>query len=175
MKKLNKKGFTLVELLAVIVVLALIMVLILPNVMDSMNSAKQQTFLLYANRMLDAAMSRRASDELAGGTVPTCYEISYLNNGNTNKYKGFVQYVKDSSEKYVYKISMYNDNFQIGFTNITKAESANTIYDKAGGVTSADIETIKDNLKNNKATLKTPPTSADLTTNAYKTPDNCTK
>mgnify|MGYP004457779377 CR=1 FL=1 len=175
MKKLNKKGFTLVELLAVIVVLALIMVLILPNVMDSMNSAKQQTFLLYANRMLDAAMNKRASDELAGGNVPTCYEISYLNNGNTNKYKGFVQYVKDSSGKYVYKISMYNDNFQIGFTNTTKNSDTNTIYDKAGGVTSADIETIKDNLKNNKATLLSPPSSEDLKKDEYKTPTNCTK
>ena len=55
MKKLNKKGFTLVELLAVIVVLAIIMVLTLPTIMNSMNSARQSTFLLYASRMLDTA------------------------------------------------------------------------------------------------------------------------
>ena len=36
--KLNKKGFTLVELLAVIVVLAVIMVIAIPTVIDSMNS-----------------------------------------------------------------------------------------------------------------------------------------
>ena len=41
MKNLNKKGFTLVELLAVIVVLALIMVLTVPSVLTSMNSARQ--------------------------------------------------------------------------------------------------------------------------------------
>ena len=41
MKKLNKKGFTLVELLAVIVVLAIIMVLTVPSVLSSMNSARQ--------------------------------------------------------------------------------------------------------------------------------------
>ncbi len=149
MKKLNKKGFTLVELLAVIVILALIMVLVLPNVMDSMNSAKQQTFLLYANRMLDAAMSKRASDELAGGTVPTCYLISTLNNGNTNKYKG-----KVTIDNGKYKIQMYDDNFQIGFAN---NKDANTVYDIAGGVTSADIETIKENLKANKKTLSSKP------------------
>lgn len=143
MKKLNKKGFTLVELLAVIVILALIMVLVLPNVMDSMNSAKQQTFLLYANRMLDAAMSKRASDELAGN-APYCYEISELNNGNTNKYTGKVIY-KD--KKYV--IIMYDDNYQIGYSakTVNLSDNKSGVVDKAGGVTSADIETIKENLK----------------------------
>ena len=103
MKKINKKGFTLIELLAVIVVLALIMVLVLPNVMDSMNSAKQQTFLLYANRMLSAAMDKRASDELAGD-AKDCYLISDLNNGNTNKYVGKVTY---DTETQKYKISIF--------------------------------------------------------------------
>lgn len=173
MKKLNKKGFTLVELLAVIVVLALIMVLVLPNVMDSMNSAKQQTFLLYANRMLDAAMSKRASDELAGGTAPDCYKISYLNNGNTKKYEGYVKYEKDSSNKYVYKIRMYNENFQIGYSNYPATGEGEAKYDKKGGVTSADIETIKENLKKDKQTLQSPPSSADLATDAYKAPTNC--
>ena len=36
----NKKGFTLVELLAVIVVLAIIMVIAIPAVVDSMIKAK---------------------------------------------------------------------------------------------------------------------------------------
>ena len=39
MKKLNKKGFTLVELLAVIVILAVIMVITIPTVLGSMSDA----------------------------------------------------------------------------------------------------------------------------------------
>lgn len=39
MKKLNKKGFTLVELLAVIVILAVIMVITIPTVLSSMGTA----------------------------------------------------------------------------------------------------------------------------------------
>ena len=145
MKKLNKKGFTLVELLAVIVVLALIMVLVLPNVMDSMNSAKQQTFLLYANRMLDAAMSKRASDDLAGA-AKDCYLISTLNNGNTKKYTGKVTYDQTTKE---YRIQMYDNDYQIGFSNKpAEITAGTTYYDKKGGVTSAEIETIKTNLKN---------------------------
>ena len=44
MKKLNNKGFTLVELLAVIVILAIIMVITIPTVLNSMGSAKQEAF-----------------------------------------------------------------------------------------------------------------------------------
>ena len=39
---MNKKGFTLVELLAVLVILAILMVLIVPNVMESFNSGKNK-------------------------------------------------------------------------------------------------------------------------------------
>lgn len=44
MKKLNKKGFTLVELLAVIVILAVIMVITIPTVLGSMGNAKQKAY-----------------------------------------------------------------------------------------------------------------------------------
>ena len=43
MKKLNKKGFTLVELLAVIVVLALLMVVATSSVGNALNNAKKNT------------------------------------------------------------------------------------------------------------------------------------
>ena len=43
-KNKKKKGFTLVELLAVIVILAVIMVITIPTVLGNMNEAKQQAF-----------------------------------------------------------------------------------------------------------------------------------
>ena len=41
---MNKKGFTLVELLAVIAILALLVIIALPNVLSMFNNAKKDLF-----------------------------------------------------------------------------------------------------------------------------------
>ena len=43
MKRINKKGFTLVELLAVIVVLAIILVIAVPRILDVIESARKES------------------------------------------------------------------------------------------------------------------------------------
>ncbi len=43
-EKLNRKGFTLVELLAVIVVLAIILVISVPMILNTISNSKQQAF-----------------------------------------------------------------------------------------------------------------------------------
>ena len=50
MKKTNK-GFTLVELLAVIVILAIIMIIAIPAVLETMQSARKKTFKEYAMKV----------------------------------------------------------------------------------------------------------------------------
>ena len=42
---MNKKGFTLVELLAVIAILAILVLVAVPNVLGMFNKAKKDTFL----------------------------------------------------------------------------------------------------------------------------------
>ena len=53
----NKKGFTLVELLAVIVVLAIIMVIAVPNVIESINETKAKTKFIAAKEIVDIAQA----------------------------------------------------------------------------------------------------------------------
>ena len=96
MKNLNKKGFTLVELLAVIVVLALIMVLTVPSVLTSMNSARQSSFLLYAGKMIESAQGKYQSQLLIG--VPaTCYSLESLSDNASTQYSGTVQVTYDEN------------------------------------------------------------------------------
>lgn len=55
MKKLNKKGFTLVELLAVIAILAILIVIMVPGVMSLFNKGKKNTFLTEAQSVYKVA------------------------------------------------------------------------------------------------------------------------
>ena len=52
-KKLGRKGFTLVELLAVIVVLAIVMVVAIPNVLNSITSARSGMLQTSSNTVAD--------------------------------------------------------------------------------------------------------------------------
>ena len=49
---MNKKGFTLVELLAVIAILAILVLVAVPNVLNMFNQAKKDTFLIEAKNIL---------------------------------------------------------------------------------------------------------------------------
>ena len=51
----NKKGFTLVELLAVIVILGIIAVIAIPQIMDSLNKARNKISEIEKNRLIDGA------------------------------------------------------------------------------------------------------------------------
>ena len=42
---MNKKGFTLVELLAVIAILAILVIIALPNVLKMFNDSKKNSFI----------------------------------------------------------------------------------------------------------------------------------
>jgi len=73
----NKKGFTLVELLAVIVVLAIVMVLATTTVLPYMGKAREEAFRLEATNVVKSAES--AVDLYSLG------EIKLKNNANSCK------------------------------------------------------------------------------------------
>lgn len=100
MKK-NKKGFTLVELLAVIVVLAIIMIIAVPQVMNAMDGAKVGAFKVEARNVIRTAMAQYQTDQLTGGSKATevtisskkyyCYSLSSIGM-NTDKFHGAALY-----------------------------------------------------------------------------------
>ena len=80
---MNKKGFTLVELLAVIIVLAILVLLALPRVMSLMERSRVSSFAVEANEIAKAATNAYGSRVLTEEEVghPVCFTVAELVNG----------------------------------------------------------------------------------------------
>ena len=100
--KLNNKGFTLVELLAAMVILAAIMVIAVPNIMGILNNSKADAYVEDAKKLLSLAEYKiRANPDLRPASVNSCTKLTlkYLdnsefknapNNGSYDQAKSFV-------------------------------------------------------------------------------------
>lgn len=95
MKKLNNKGFTLVELLAVVVILIIIMLVAIPNMSSSIerrnqkNEAKMKEVIISASELA-------ALDNLCSHSVKYCkidvkslINSGYLVEKEVNDYRGY--------------------------------------------------------------------------------------
>ena len=124
MKKLNlnKKGFTLVELLAVIVVLAVIMLLAVNAVIPQMNKARKNAFVTEANAFIDAAgtyyqnamLTGESGISAAGGCVDVSKLIGEYIEKDGDDYKGSVKIeIDNATNKATYTIWLSNSQYQI--------------------------------------------------------------
>ena len=67
----NKKGFTLVELLAVIAILAILVIIALPNVINMYNKAQKETFLTEVKKIHSESEKKYISSSIKGDTIKT--------------------------------------------------------------------------------------------------------
>ena len=115
---MNKKGFTLVELLAVIAILALLVIIALPNVLKMFNQAKKDMFLTEAKTIYKEISKKYISETMRGNKISI---ISNTNNkldleSNNLKYK-----VKLNNDGSVKKFEVSNENYCISgkFNNLS--------------------------------------------------------
>ena len=79
-KKNNKFGFTLVELLAVIVILAIILVIAVPKVMSVIEDAKKATLESTAKMIASQAEKQKVQNTVLGKTEEiTCESVAKIN------------------------------------------------------------------------------------------------
>ena len=80
MKNLNRKGFTLVELLAVIVIMGVLMLVAIPAVSRTIENARKDTFIDIAKSYANAATTLWSADGLVCGSANTV--SSAVDDGN---------------------------------------------------------------------------------------------
>ena len=101
MKKLNKKGFTLVELLAVIVILALLIVVVATTALPAMNNAKKNSLETYTKRVMEQAKGLyMSSGNITCATSCSLTEIMGAD-ADTEQYSASIKIEYNSTNGYI--------------------------------------------------------------------------
>lgn len=113
MKKANNKGFTLIELLATISILAIIMLIAIPNVVGIVQKNKNKQYIEDAKKFIAIA---KYNVRLHKPTTTTTYKLNFLdksqeikeapNGGEYDREKSTVTVTKKDN-KFVYTVSLY--------------------------------------------------------------------
>jgi len=138
--KMNKKGFTLVELLAVIAILALLVIIALPNVLKMFNQAKKDMFLTEAKTIYKEISKKYISETMRGNKISI---ISNNNNkldleSNNLKYK-----VKLNNDGSIKKFEVSNENYCISgkFNNLSDLTTDKITEGKCEEISSKNFST----------------------------------
>ena len=118
MKKLNKKGFTLVELLAVIVVLALLMVVATTSIGTALNNAKTKSLVTETQKVLKQAFEEQQSTIILNANY-TAPEAKLVTDGDF-KYKITFN---DKAQITAFCVDYPGSKLVINKTNITASDS----------------------------------------------------
>ena len=105
----NKKGFTLVELLAVIAILAILVLIAMPNVLNMFMNAKKSSFVTEAQNVIKQVTNKYIDESLKGNHIST---IS--NDNNPLDLSGNIKYeIEIDSQGNVLNYIISNDSYCI--------------------------------------------------------------
>ena len=107
---MNKKGFTLVELLAVIAILAILVLVAVPNVLNMFNQAKKDVFLTDAKNIYKEISKKYISENMKGNKISNISNDNNKLDMDTNDLKYNVKLNNDGSIK---KFEVSNGNYCI--------------------------------------------------------------
>jgi len=127
MKKLNKKGFTLVELLAVIVVLALLVIIVFPIVLNAMNRARDNTLRLFAQNAILNAEAEMEVRRMEGTFRHTCFNLTDLGMDTTGNYVGTVIALITDDFNILYKA--YISDHRWGIWGLTSSAIERVVFE----------------------------------------------
>lgn len=91
---MNKKGFTLIELIATIVIMALILIMVMPSITALINNNEDKSYEYYGDSLMEAAeifVGREGEDITSLGTLnfTGCIDITYQDLINSDLIKPY--------------------------------------------------------------------------------------
>lgn len=114
MKRLNKKGFTLVELLAVIVILALLMVVAASSIGSALDNSRKKTLKIAAQKFLNDNYSDAQSKKLMNATVDSTVNI------DKDDYTGSITFDSTTGNITAYCITISKYNIEVSAEGLDK-------------------------------------------------------
>ena len=129
----NKKGFTLVELLAVIVILAVIILIAVNAVLPQMRKARKNSFVDEAINFAKAAETAYVSDSLSGAGR-SCYNVKDLKGQyvakNDEDYDGWITITVNAQTEDITKRIWITDgkNFYVSNADPSKSDMSVSNY-----------------------------------------------
>ncbi len=133
--KWNNKGFTLIEILAVVVIIAVIMILVIPNILGTMKTTKKQALKEYAMKSFNEAQKLYESEEFSKiqhGSSDSDFQTNtygYVITLSTlesiqDKYKGCVLIAPGNNNEYFMFIYITDGDYM--YKNVIKSEIKDT-------------------------------------------------
>lgn len=144
---IDKKGFTLVELLAVIAILAILVIIALPNVLNMFMDAKKELFLTEARNIIKQVKSKYIDENLKGNHISTV-----SNNNNNLDLSGNIKYeIEMDNQGNILDYIISNDNYCISsskkYDELTKDDvqddcSYEKLHNIAGTLSKSEFQKI---------------------------------
>ena len=128
----DKKGFTLVELLAVIAILAILVIIALPSVISMYNNAKKQVFLTEAQTVASTSEKKFLAGSITEGSKETVYCKSKTDEKNPLEMTGEKKYyyVQLASDGTTNKLIIWDDQKYIKYVSNGSKEISDLTVDE---------------------------------------------
>lgn len=153
MKNINEKGFTLIELLATMSILAIIMLLAVPNVVGIVQRNKNKTYIEDAKKLVSLSKYKIKSDPSLKSLLQThqsaCLSLQYLDagkelndapNGGTYSNESYVRVLLDYAGEYNYEVQLLEeDNTKTTIYRGIKATDSKNLTDSTTASKSESI------------------------------------
>lgn len=159
MKRLNKKGFTLIEILAVVIILGVLLIIAVPTIGKYVEESRKNTYVTLARNLVDSvatsisAMTLPIIPESEEAVIVPFSEINMEKEISKTK-SPYAKYVNDKSyvlvvcqeDKYVYYVAAIDEKGNgFSLTNIEQLTKDKVVDNNIGIYSTTQIKNTKNN------------------------------